>query len=330
MADEQIEIKKYEFTIKRAPTVERIDAFLAARFPDYSRSFIKKLIDEQHITVNGRPVKASYCPKSGDHVLARIPVVTSEPIQPEQIELDILYEDDWIIVLNKPADMVVHPSRGHQSGTLVNAVAFHCSRLSRRGGELRPGIVHRLDRDTTGVILMVKDERVHERIAAQFERRQVSKEYIAICEGVLELDSDKVDAPIGKHARSKEKMAVRHDRGKKASTVYEVVERLGDFSVVRCRPRSGRTHQIRVHLQHIGHPILCDAAYGSREAIYRSDLTGQEHPPSEEPLLARQALHARRLTIHHPALEREMEFEAPVAPDMMALIEALRELHEPQ
>ncbi len=325
MSDD-VEITEYEFTIETEPEIDRLDAYLAEHFPDYSRTFIKKLMDENGILVNSEPVKPAYTPKKGDDVVAKVPVQTGEPIEAEDIELDVVYEDEWIIVVNKPADMVVHPSKGHQSGTLVNAVAYHCEHLSEYGGELRPGVVHRLDRDTTGVIVMVKDDRVHREIARQFADREVKKEYLAICEGRVELDSDLVKARIGDHRRYREKMAIRPDTGKRAQTLYEVVERLREFTIVRCHPRSGRTHQIRVHMNYVGHPVVCDANYGLRKAIYRSDLTGSEHYPSEKPLLSRQALHARRITLHHPGMDKEMTFEASVPPDMMALVETLREL----
>lgn len=321
---EAAEPRIYEFAIRPGHGVRRLDAHLAGRFPDYSRTFIKKLMADGAVTVNGAPVKPSHTPRAGDLIVARIPAALTESVEPEDIPLDILYEDDWIIVLNKAPDMVVHPARGHQSGTLVNAVAWHCKQLSQRGGALRAGIVHRLDRDTSGVILMVKDESVHQRIAEQFEQRRVDKQYVAICEGAPELDSDLIDVPIGPHPRQAEKMAVRYDVGRDARTIYEVAERLSGFAVVRCRIETGRTHQIRVHLRHIGHPVVCDAAYGRRADIHLSDLTGSEATPAEVPLLARQALHARRLEMHHPALGRDMEFEAPVPADMMALIEALR------
>jgi len=316
--------RTFEFQLKGAPATQRLDTHLAARVSDYSRTFIKRLIEEGAITVNGRAVKPSYTPREGDTITVRVPALPDQAIEPEDIPLDIVYEDDWIVVVNKPFDMVVHPAKGHQSGTLVNAIAHHCRNLSRFSGELRAGVVHRLDRDTSGVILMVKDESVHQDIARQFERRQVKKEYVAICRGRFELDSDVVDAPLGPHPAQSERRAVRHDVGKKARTVYEVAERLGEFTVVRCYPETGRTHQIRVHLRHVGHPIACDMLYGAGGAIYLSDLTGGEHPPDDEPLLARQALHARRLTIRHPALERTMCFEAPLPPDMSGLIEALR------
>ncbi|MFW6457086.1 MAG: pseudouridine synthase, partial [Planctomycetota bacterium] len=189
-----VEVKKYEFEIQTRPHLDRLDAYLAEHFPDYSRSFIKKLTDDGGIKVNGETVKPSYTPKAEDHVVARVPVQKGDPVQPENIDLDVIYEDEWIIVLNKPWDMVVHPSKGHQSGTLVNAVAYHCENLSGYGGDLRPGVVHRLDRDTTGVIVMIKDDGVHAEIARQFAEREVRKEYVAIVEGRVELDSDVVDA----------------------------------------------------------------------------------------------------------------------------------------
>lgn len=322
--DLEPEIKTYAFTIKGHVDHKRLDAYLSARFPDYSRTFIKRLLEEGAITVNGSRAKASARPRAGDAIVLRVPVLRGEPVPAENIPLDIIYEDDWIVVVNKPADMVVHPSRGHQSGTLINALAYHCQKLSTSSGALRPGVVHRLDRDTSGVIVVVKDDSVHEKLARQFHERQVQKEYVAICEGLVELDSDLIDAPIGLHPRKKERMAVRRDGGKPAQTVYEVAERLGKFTVVRCFPKSGRTHQIRVHLRHIGHPIVADMFYGLRDAIYLSDIAGGEHTPSEQPLLDRQALHARRLTIYHPALKKQTTFEAEMPADMMALIQALR------
>jgi 23S rRNA pseudouridine1911/1915/1917 synthase len=325
VADEDVSLKTFEFVFKgAAPERKRMDVYLASRISDFSRTFFKKLIEHGAVTVNGAVVKPSYQVKPGDRIVARIPTMLTEPVEPEDIPLDILYEDDWLIAINKPPDMVVHPAKGHQTGTLVNAAAFHCNKLSSRSGELRAGVVHRLDRDTSGVILMVKDEMAHQEIAWQFENRRVEKEYVAICEGRLELDNDVIDAPIGPHVRLPERMSVRYDVGREARTVYQVAERLGPFSIVKCFPKTGRTHQIRVHLMHIRHPILCDSVYGRRDAVYLSDLTGTERTPNERPLIARQALHARRLTIYHPVLKRSMCFEAPIPGDMMALIGALR------
>ena len=323
--EDGVEVRRYEFTIKSVLEDARLDSYLATRFPDYSRTFIKKLIDENGILVNEEPVKPAYSPKKGDHVLCLVPVVEEDYVPPEDIPLDIIYEDDYILVVNKPADMVVHPSRGHQSGTLVNAVAYHCQDLSEGTGPLRPGIVHRLDRDTSGAIMVVKDNSVHQELARQFHDREVKKEYLAVCEGMVDLDSDLIDAPIGNHVRHKEKMAIRWDEGKTARTVYEVEERLGRFTVVHCFPRSGRTHQIRVHMQHLGHPIVADPKYGHRNRVYMSDIAGGEHHPAQEPVLERQALHALRLSIHHPVLDKDMTFEAKIPSDIKRFIELLRE-----
>ncbi len=318
------QVRTYDIDIGDASGVGRLDAYLAARFPDYSRTFINRLIRSGWIEVNGSTVKPSYRPACGDRIVARVPAIDYSSVEPENIELDIVYEDEWILVINKPYDMVVHPSRGHQSGTLVNAAAYHCNRLSDCGNRLRPGIVHRLDRDTTGVIIMVKDDSVHEAIAKQFEKRSVEKEYVAVCNGTVELDSDIIEAPIGKHNSSSEKMAVRYDRGKAAGTIYRVQERLLNATVVQCFPISGRTHQIRVHMRHIGHPILCDPLYGQGGAIYESDLTGAEHCPSEEPVIERQALHAAHIRLFHPALKKWVGFQAPLPEDMSRLIGLMR------
>jgi len=321
---EGVEVKRYEFDIAGRHTGRRLDAYLAARFAEYSRRFIHDLIREGAITVNGRPVKPSYMPSAGDRVVALVPARAHQGVPPQDIPLELIYEDRWLVVVNKPADLLVHPARGHTTGTLVNALVHHFSELSGSYGPLRPGIVHRLDRDTTGVILVIKDDRVHEQIARQFEDREVEKEYVCIVEGRVELDSDLVDAPIAHDPRNRQKMAVRRE-GKTAQTIYRVAERFQRFSVVRCMPKSGRTHQIRVHMQYIGHPIVADALYGHRDAVFLSDLTGGEHSPDEPPLLERQALHARRLTVYHPGLRERITFEAPVPPDMMRLIDVLRE-----
>ncbi|MCK4376110.1 MAG: RluA family pseudouridine synthase [Candidatus Brocadiae bacterium] len=325
---EEVEVRRYEFEVAGRHEGRRLDAYLAGRFPDYSRTFIQELIKNRHITVNGRPVRPSYSPSRGDTVVALVPMRRHEEVPPEDIPLQVLFEDRWLVVVNKPPDLVVHPSRGHQTGTLVNALVHRFQHLSGLRGPLKPGIVHRLDRDTSGVILVIKDEAVHEKIARQFEHRQVTKEYVAVCEGRLELDSDLIDAPIGSDPRAREKMAVRQSAGRPARTVYQVVERIGPFTIVRCFPQTGRTHQIRVHLQFIGHPIVADSLYGRRDAVYLSDLTGGEHPPEEEPLLHRQALHARRLTIRHPVRQEQMTFEAPMPADMLRLVEALRQARE--
>lgn len=323
--DAEVEVVRYEFDIPARHAGRRLDKYMAGRFADYSRTFIKTLIDNDAILVNGEAVKPAYSTAPDDHVVALIPQQRTTEVTPQEIPLDIIYEDGHIVVVNKPPDLVVHPSRGHQTGTLVNALVHHFKELSNVGGALRPGIVHRLDRDTSGVILIIKDQFVHEDIARQFEERTTEKEYVAVCEGRFELDADLVDAPIGKHPADRQKMAVNGRNAKTARTVYKVVERHGPFSIVRCFPRSGRTHQIRVHLAHVGHPIVADELYGRRDALYMADLTGDEHRPEQQPLLDRQALHARRLSIYHPALDRRMTFEAELPHDMARTVKALRE-----
>jgi 23S rRNA pseudouridine1911/1915/1917 synthase len=321
---DDVEVRCYEFEVAGRHAGRRLDAYLAARFTNYSRTFIQALIKAGRITVNERRVRPSYSASPGDVVLALVPSRRHEEVPPQDIPLDIIYEDRWLVAVNKPPDLVVHPSKGHQTGTLVNALVHHFEQLSQATGPLRPGIVHRLDRDTSGVMLVIKDESIHQEVARQFEERDVTKEYVAVCEGRVELDSDLIDAPIGPAPRNRERMMVRPSAGKPARTVYEVVERLGDFTVVRCYLLTGRTHQIRVHLQFLGHPVVADGLYGRRDAVYPSDLTGGEHAPAEEPIMDRQALHARRITLRHPVLDEEMTFEAPLPPDMAALIEALR------
>jgi len=324
--EQGVEVRRFEFDITGRQGGRRLDAYLAGRFSEYSRTFIQALMKDGRITVNGKPVKPSYSPSERDHVVVLVPVRHYEALPPEDIPLDIVYEDQWLVVVNKPPDLVVHPAKGHQTGTLVNALVYRFTHLSGLYGPQRPGIVHRLDRDTSGLILVIKDESVHEQVARQFEDRDVDKEYLAIAEGRVELDGDLIDAPIGPDLRDRQKMSIRQSGGRPARTVYEVVERFRRFTVVRCFPQTGRTHQIRLHLHYIGHPVVADALYGHRDSIYLSDLTRREHSPEEEPLLARQALHARRLTIYHPVLNKEMTFEAAVPADMMRLIEALREL----
>ncbi len=322
--DDEIEVKEFEFDVGGGNEGRRLDAYMAARFADYSRTFIKALIQEGMVTVNGRQIKPSYTTSRGDHVHARVPMRRQDEVPPEDIPLDIIYEDEWLVVVNKPADLVVHPSRGHQTGTLVNALVHRFQKLSGVYGNLRPGIVHRLDRDTTGAILVIKDDSVHEDIARQFEERDVRKEYVAVCEGCFQLDSDLIDAPIGHDRRTHDRMMVRSRGGKPARTVYKVEERLGAYTLVRCFPRSGRTHQIRVHMQYIGHPIVADALYSHRDAFYESELRGEEQRPDEEPVIARHALHARRITIHHPVKNEDVTFEAPIPEDMARLIDVLR------
>jgi 23S rRNA pseudouridine1911/1915/1917 synthase len=306
----------------------RLDQYLAQYFSDFSRSAIQDAIKAGSVLVNGRPGKASYKVRNGDHLHIELPEPTHPAPVPEDIPLDILYEDDFLALVNKPADMVVHPAKGHWSGTLVNAISFHFNQLSEAGGDYRPGIVHRLDRDTSGVILIAKEERTHRELAAMFERRRVFKEYAAITAGVLDRDSDYIEGRIKHHPTDRVKMAITDDdedeNAKDACTYYEVIERFRGFTFCRAQPRTGRTHQIRVHLASVGCPVLADKVYGGRDSISLLDLVPEAPPDENRPLLLRQALHAWRLRFKHPRTESWMEFEAPLPADFRTTLEALR------
>jgi 23S rRNA pseudouridine1911/1915/1917 synthase len=307
----------------------RLDRYLALQFPDFSRSVIQDAIDGGNVLVNGKPSKSSYKVRHGDQLRIQLPEPKHDLPVPEDIPLDILYEDEWLALINKPADMVVHPAKGNWSGTLVNALQFHFTDLSNANGTYRAGIVHRLDRDTSGVILIAKEEITHRELAAMFEGRKVFKEYAAIAAGELDRDSDYIEGRIKHHPSDRVKMWVTDDRededAKDACTYYEVVERFRAYTFVRVQPRTGRTHQIRVHLASVGCPVLADKVYGGRDQLRLSDLTGRLPGDNDEVLIRRQALHAYRLRFQHPRLGRWMEFEAPLAADMQRTLQALRQ-----
>jgi 23S rRNA pseudouridine1911/1915/1917 synthase len=321
-----------EFEVKPRTDGKRLDAYLASRFTDYSRRVIQKVIDAEAVLVNDRTVKASYRVRAGDRVSIRLPELPETTPEPEDIPIAVVYEDEALTVVNKPPGMVTHPAKGNWRGTLVNALQFRYDTLSALAGAHRPGIVHRLDRDTTGLLVVVKDELAHRRLALQFETRQVQKEYLALVRGVPQRDSDYIERPIGFHPTSREKMAIRapEDGGKAAATFYEVVERFRDFALVRCRPMTGRTHQIRIHLTHIGHPILADKLYSGRDRITLGDLLSPEHRGAvapaerEQVLIDRQALHAHRLRFQHPISGIELDLTAPLPEDMERTLQALR------
>ncbi len=317
-----------DLTAKRKVEGLRLDQYLVGMFPDFSRSVIQKVIDAAAVTVNGKPAKASYKVRCGDHVRVWLPEPTHDLPEPEDIPLDILYEDEFLAVVNKPHDMVVHPAKGHWSGTLVNALRFHFGQLSQESGEYRPGIVHRLDRDTSGVILIAKEELTHRDLSYQFESRKVFKEYTAITQGVLDRDSDYIEGRIGKHKHDRVKMAVVEDEeedGKDACSYYEVIERFRGYSFCRIQPRTGRTHQIRVHLASVGCPVLADKIYSGRDCLRRSDLDPGVSPEADEVLMPRQALHAQRLRFYHPRLRQVIEAEAPLPEEFRRTLAALRE-----
>lgn len=307
----------------------RLDQFLTQQIPDVSRSFIRKAIDAGNVSVNGQVSKASYKLRSGDVIRVTLPHPTFSAPIPQDIPLQILYEDDVLAVINKPPNMVVHPAKGNWSGTLVNALQFHFSELSSTFGDYRPGIVHRLDRDTSGAILIAKEERTHRELAALFESRKIFKEYVAITAGVLDRDRDYIEAAIAHHKYDRIKMMVAEDDdddAKEACSFYEVIERFRGFTYCRVQPRTGRTHQIRVHLASVGCPVLADKIYSGRDRIHLSDIAppGTIAQNEDVVLLDRQALHASRIRFRHPRKGEWIEITAPLPDDMERSLVALR------
>ena len=318
-----------DLTVPDQAVGQRLDAFLAKQLPDYSRSAIQRAIDAGQVHLScDEEVKRALRLEAGWTIRVE-QVETARPgPEPEDIPLDILHEDDWMIVVNKPAGMIVHPAKGHWSGTLASAAAHRFGQLSTTGGPQRPGIVHRLDRDTSGVIVVARHDRAHERLAAQFKERTTEKEYWAIVRGVPDRDADVIDRPIGPHPKIREAKAIRegHPDAKPALTTFQVVERFKRFSLLRVLPKTGRTHQIRVHLASVGLPIVCDKMYGGADRITAEELaTGKSGSAgSVKALLGRQALHARRLTIDHPDTGARMTFEAPLPADLQQVLDCLR------
>ena len=277
---------------------ERLDKFLSAMLPDQSRSYLQKIIKDGNVLVNGEPKKSSYRLEDGDEVTADLPELNSPDIEPEYIQLDILYDDDSILMFNKPKGMVVHPSAGHYTGTLVNAVLWHCQgQLSGINGVSRPGIVHRIDKDTTGVLVVCKNDAAHNAVAAQLKEHSITRKYRAIVHGVIKEDEGTVDAPIGRHPTERKKMASGVKNGKRAVTHYRVLERFQGYTYVECQLETGRTHQIRVHMASIHHPLLGDTVYG---------------PAKDSHHLEGQTLHAMVLGLIHPVTGEYLEVEAPL------------------
>ena len=276
---------------------ERLDKFLSAMLPDQSRSYLQKIIKDGNVLVNGEPKKSSYRLEDGDEVTADLPELKSPDIEPENIPLDILYEDADVIVVNKPQGMVVHPAPGHTSGTLVNALMFHCGdELSGINGEKRPGIVHRIDKDTSGVLMVAKNDMAHQSLAAQLAEHSITRKYNAVVYNGFTEDEGTVDEPIGRNPQDRKKMAVTQKHSRHAVTHYRVIERMEKFTLIEAQLETGRTHQIRVHMTYIGHPLLGDMVYG----------------PKKQPIhLEGQALHARVLGFIHPRTGEYLEFEAP-------------------
>lgn len=305
-------------TIEHTLLAERLDTFLRDRFPAVSRGAIQRLIDEGHIRVNGRTVKPTHSPRAGEQVEVCWPEAAPDRAQPEEMPLDILHEDDSLLVLNKPPGLVVHPAAGHQQHTLVNALLHHCAgKLSGIGGVARPGIVHRLDKDTSGCLVVAKNDEAHLALSAQFASRKVEKIYRAIVCGGMPRDQGEIRAAIARHPSHRKRMAVDDDAGREARTTYRVLERLREATLAEVVLHTGRTHQIRVHFQFIGFPIVGDETYGNRQNQRLTELTNYTAP--------RQMLHAGRLSFTHPRTGKRMAFTAPEPEDFLDALSALRE-----
>ena len=292
-------MKMESFEVEAEQEGERLDKFLSIIYPKFSRAFFQKLIKSKQVSVNETPQKASYCVKIDDIVTVEIPDAVETTIEPENIPLDILYEDDDVLIVNKPKGMVVHPSAGHYSGTLVNAIMYHCKdTLSGINGEIRPGIVHRIDMDTTGSLIVCKNDEAHVNIAQQIKEHSVNRIYVGIVCGYVQEDSGTVEGAIGRHPIERKKMAINEKNGKPAITHYKVLERFKNYTYMQFKLETGRTHQIRVHMASIGHPLLGDTLYSSGRSPFKH-LQGQ-------------CLHAKTIGFIHPKTGEYMEYSAPL------------------
>ncbi|BCJ86045.1 RluA family pseudouridine synthase [Effusibacillus dendaii] len=298
------------YDVADADAGERIDRYLAERAADLSRSQIQNLIENGSVRVHNKQVKSNYKLRPGDRIEVTLPEPEATEVEPENIPLDIVFEDSDVIVVNKPRGMVVHPAAGHMRGTLVNALLYHCKDLSGINGVLRPGIVHRIDKDTSGLIMAAKNDRAHQSLAAQLKAHSVTRKYIAIVHGVVSHDVGTIDAPIGRHPVHRLKMAVVRNGGRHAVTHFAVMERFKEYTLLECKLETGRTHQIRVHMEFINHPLAGDPVYGPKRTL---DIDGQ-------------ALHAKILGFNHPQSGEYMEFDSEIPDDMARLIEQLRHL----
>jgi len=304
-------------TIEHSLLSERLDTYLRGKFPAVSRGAIQRLMDQGHIRVNGRTVKPTHTPRAGEQVEVHWPEARPADAKPEQMALDVLFEDEALLVLNKPPGLVVHPAAGHEEHTLVNALLHHCAgQLSGIGGVARPGIVHRLDKETSGCLVVAKNDDTHLALSVQFATRKVEKIYHAILCGELPREHGEIRAAIARHPSHRKRMAVNNDAGREAWTDYRVLERLRGATLIEAVLHTGRTHQIRVHFQHIGFPVVGDETYGNRQNQRLADLTGYTAP--------RQMLHAFRLAFIHPRTGKRLSCEAPRPEDFLDALAALR------
>jgi 23S rRNA pseudouridine1911/1915/1917 synthase len=306
------------FTVEHSHPGERLDTFLRKKFPALSRGAVQRLIEEGYITVNAKPAKPTHAPRSGDVIHIEFPEAKPAEARAEDIPLDILFEDKSLLVLNKPAGIVVHPAAGNEEHTLVNALLHHCKgELSGIGGVARPGIVHRLDKETSGCLVVAKNDESHIALSAQFAGRTVEKIYVAIVCGIVPRDEGNICAAIARHPTHRKRMAVHDDDdGRPAHTGYRVIERLNHATLIEAHLFTGRTHQIRVHFQHLGYPVAGDETYGQRQTRKLSELTSYAPP--------RVLLHAHKLAFTHPRTGKKVSFTAPIPADMEEALSALR------
>ncbi|AUZ30468.1 putative RNA pseudouridine synthase YlyB [Bacillus licheniformis] len=301
-------MEHYDMTVHEEHKGERIDKYLTAVEADWSRTQVQQWIKEDRVLVNGNAVKANYKVQEGDAVSVQVPEPEPLDVTAEPMDLDIYYEDQDVLVVNKPRGMVVHPAPGHLTGTLVNGLMAHCDDLSGINGVMRPGIVHRIDKDTSGLLMVAKNDMAHESLVNQLVNKTVTRKYTALVHGVIPHDHGTIDAPIGRDKKDRQSMTVTRENGKHAVTHFEVIERFDDFTVVECQLETGRTHQIRVHMKYIGFPLAGDPKYGPKKT---GDFNGQ-------------VLHAGVLGFDHPRTGEYVEFEAPLPDDMKNLLDKIR------
>ncbi|EWH20886.1 RluA family pseudouridine synthase [Bacillus haynesii] len=301
-------MEHYDMTVHEEHKGERIDKYLTAVKADWSRTQVQQWIKEDRVLVNGNAVKANYKVQEGDAVSVHVPEPEPLDVTAEPMDLDIYYEDEDVLVVNKPRGMVVHPAPGHLTGTLVNGLMAHCDDLSGINGVMRPGIVHRIDKDTSGLLMVAKNDMAHESLVNQLVNKTVTRKYTALVHGVIPHDHGTIDAPIGRDKKDRQSMTVTRENGKHAVTHFEVTERFDDFTVVECQLETGRTHQIRVHMKYIGFPLAGDPKYGPKKTV---DFNGQ-------------VLHAGVLGFDHPRTGEYVEFEAPLPDDMKNLLDKIR------